>query len=99
MCKKYYNYINLSLSTVKKFYAMLHQKYYGTAILILLSLIMEVCKFLLKKSKTKFTCKQTNVTPQRKYLFWLKCDMLFNPDDDFVGFRSLCALGIYGMDH
>ena len=20
-------------------------------------------------------------------------------DDDFVGFRSLCALGIYGMDH
>ena len=25
--------------------------------------------------------------------------LIFDDDDDFVGFRSLRALGIYGMDH
>ena len=41
---------------------------------------MEVCNFSLKKkSKTESTCKQTNATSQRKCLFCLKCNMLFNP--------------------
>ena len=31
--QKYFNCINPSLSTVKKFYAMLHQKYYGSTTL------------------------------------------------------------------
>ena len=31
--QKYYNCINPSLSTVKKFYAMLHLKYYGSTTL------------------------------------------------------------------
>ena len=31
--------------------------------LIFLSLIIEVCNILLKKSKTESTCKQTNATP------------------------------------
>ena len=25
--------------------------------------------------------------------------LIFDDDDDFIGFRSLRALGIYGMDH
>ena len=33
--QKYYNCINPSLSTVQKFYAMLHQKYYGPTTLII----------------------------------------------------------------
>ena len=31
--QKYYNCINPSLSTVKKFYAMLHYRYYGSTAL------------------------------------------------------------------
>ena len=32
--QKYYNSMNPSLSTVKKFYAMLHKRYYGTTTLV-----------------------------------------------------------------
>ena len=30
---------------------------------------------------------------------YTKLKVMLDDDDDFVGFRSLCALGIYGMDH
>ena len=46
-----------------------------TKTLILLSLIMEVCNILLKKSNTKSTYKPTNAKPQIKCLSWLKCYM------------------------
>ena len=71
--QKYYNCINPSLSTVKKFYAMLHLKYYGSTTLT----HSQMTKFYPCPNEKLFQAINSNVTQNIKIILHLQIFCFF----------------------